>query len=80
MACRSKNLGGKGIIDLSILYAAGQLGFVLHRLQDLDFQDQMRCVPFPAERSGKEGAVCVDGQRYLIYVHVIAKGSLEYQK
>lgn len=72
--------GGKGIIDLSVLYQDGDLDRVVAHLKTLGFQDQISSNPFPAERPRKDGAVVVDGETYLLHVHAIAQGSEEHAK
>jgi GrpB-like predicted nucleotidyltransferase (UPF0157 family) len=76
----SAKVGGKGIIDLSILYPRGQIQLALDRLQHLGFQDQVSDQPFPAHRPRKDGAVLVDGIKYCIHVHVIERDSDEHNK
>ncbi|RXK14089.1 hypothetical protein CP965_01175 [Halarcobacter mediterraneus] len=76
----SAMVGGKGIIDLSILYERDQLDLAVKHLKSLGFQDQISNNPFPNERPRKDGAVIFNEKKYLIHVHVIRKGSIEYRK
>lgn len=70
--------GGKGIIDLSILYNAGELALAVDHLKQLGFQDQISDKPFPEHRPRKDGAVLYKGQVYYLHVHAIAKNSEEH--
>lgn len=76
----SAKVGGKGIIDLSILYPTGQMQLALDRLQQLGFQDQVSSQPFPDHRPRKDGAVLFEGVKYFIHVHVIERDSVEQQQ
>lgn len=71
-------VGGKGIIDLSILYPKGQLNLAIEHLKSLGFQDQISAAPFPPERPRKDGAVLFDGKKYLIHIHAIEINSEEH--
>lgn len=68
-------IGGKGIIDLSVLYKKGSLELAVERLKSLGFQDQVSQNPFPPERPRKDGAVMVAGKKYCVHAHVIEQGS-----
>ncbi len=76
----SFRVGGKGIVDLSVLYQNGDLNLAAAHLATLGFQDQISANPFPAERPRKDGAVVMDGETYLLHVHVIARDSEEHAK
>ena len=76
----SFKVGGKGIIDLSILYKNNDLHVAVKHLATLGFQDQISVKPFPENRPRKDGAVIVNGKEYYLHVHVIAHGSDEHQK
>ncbi len=76
----SAMVGGKGIIDLSILYERDQLDLAVKHLKSLGFQDQISNNPFPNERPRKDGAVIFNEKKYLIHAHVIRKGSIEHRK
>jgi len=68
-------VGGKGTIDLSILYKNGEINVAVNHLLSLGFQDQISDNPFPPERPRKDGTVRIDGNKYFIHVHVISYGS-----
>ncbi|WP_448550512.1 GrpB family protein [Thalassotalea fusca] len=76
----SFKVGGKGIIDLSVLYKNGDLNFAVNHLIELGFQDQISKKPFPPERPRKDGAVLFKGKEYFLHVHVIANESDEHKK
>lgn len=76
----SAKVGGKGIIDLSVLYHKGKFELAVERLKTLGFQDQIAEKPFPPERPRKDGAVIFEGQKYLVHAHVIEKGSIEHHR
>lgn len=76
----SAKVGGKGIIDLSVLYPEDQLQAAVDHLKTLGFQDQASAKPFPPERPRKDGAVLFEGRKYLIHAHVIQKHSEEHQR
>nr|WP_086940255.1 GrpB family protein [Thaumasiovibrio occultus] len=76
----SAHIGGKGIIDLSLLYPSGKLDAAIIHLECLGFQPQHSQRPFPPTRPRKDGAVEFNGERFLIHVHVIEKDSEEHQR
>jgi len=76
----SFKVGGKGIIDLSVLYKNNELDVAVKHLSKLGFQDQISVKPFPAVRPRKDGAVIINGKEYFLHVHVIASGSDEHRK
>lgn len=76
----SFRVGGKGIIDLSVLYKSGDLDLAVNHLIDLGFQDQISNKPFPPERPRKDGTVLFKGKEYLVHVHVIEFESEEHKK
>mgnify|MGYP000162103491 CR=1 FL=1 len=76
----SFQVGGKGIIDLSILYKQGDLNAAIAHLLTLGFQNQISEAPFPPERPRKDGAVNLNEKKYIIHIHVIANGSNEHKK
>jgi GrpB-like predicted nucleotidyltransferase (UPF0157 family) len=80
IASTSFKVGGKGIIDLTVLYKNNDLHLATEHLSKLGFQDQMSIKPFPPERPRKDGAVNVNGKEYYLHVHVIASGSDEHNK
>jgi GrpB-like predicted nucleotidyltransferase (UPF0157 family) len=76
----SFKVGGKGIIDLTLLYKNNDLHQATKHLSALGFQDQLGKKPFPPERPRKDGAVNVNGKEYYLHVHVISSGSDEHKK
>jgi GrpB-like predicted nucleotidyltransferase (UPF0157 family) len=68
---------GKGIVDLMVLYAEGQLSAAREKIDSLGFQRQTTRDPFPEERPMRTGAFDYQGRRYLVHVHVVAAGSTE---
>jgi len=76
----SFKVGGKGIVDLSVLYEDGDLNAAVAHLSSFGFQDQISDTPFPPERPRKDGAVIINGNKYFLHVHCIAVGSQEHQK
>ncbi|WP_321365442.1 GrpB family protein [uncultured Desulfuromusa sp.] len=73
-------VGGKGIIDLSLLYEKGCLSAAVNYLKSLGFQDQGSGKLFPDERPRKDGAVIYQGRKYYIHIHAIENGSEEHKK
>jgi GrpB-like predicted nucleotidyltransferase (UPF0157 family) len=69
--------GGKGILDLMILYPAGHLEAVREMLDQLGFQRQTGRDPFPEERPMRVGAVKWRGKLFRIHAHVIQAESPE---
>ena len=76
----SFKVGGKGIIDLSVLYKHNDLDEAVQHLLNLGFQDQISERPFPRERPRKDGAIMLNGTEYFLHVHVIQSGSDEHKK
>ncbi len=76
----SAKIGGKGIIDLSVLYEDGDLDLAVDHLKALGFQDQISTKPFPPERPRKDGTIFYEGEKYFVHVHVIKKECEEHQK
>jgi GrpB-like predicted nucleotidyltransferase (UPF0157 family) len=68
---------GKGVIDLLVLYGAGQLEVAKDALRLLGFQSQSGRAPFPEDRPMRVGAIEHDGAIYRIHVHVVASHSPE---
>jgi RimJ/RimL family protein N-acetyltransferase len=73
-------LAGKGVVDLMVLYLPGRLPAARDALDQLGFQRQTGRDPFPEERPMRLGSVELEGQRYLLHVHVIAAGAPEAQE
>lgn len=71
---------GKGIIDLMVLYPAGQLETVKRLLDELGFQRQTGRNPFPEDRPMRVGAVEYDGSLFRLHAHVIWDGSPEVKR
>jgi GrpB-like predicted nucleotidyltransferase (UPF0157 family)/mannose-6-phosphate isomerase-like protein (cupin superfamily) len=69
--------GGKGVIDLMVLYLPGRLPEVRDTLDALGFQRQTGRDPFPEERPMRKGSIEFDGSRFLLHAHVIALDSPE---
>ncbi len=76
----SFKVGGKGIIDLAVLYKNNDLGRATEHISKLGFQDQISTKPFPPERPRKDGTVNLNGKEYYLHVHIIARGNEEHKK
>lgn len=76
----SAKIGGKGVIDLSILYKDGDLDLAVNHLKTLGFQDQISAKPFPPERPRKDGTIFYEGEKYFVHVHVIKRECEEHHK
>src|SRR2546425_1539213 len=61
--------GGKGIIDLAILYPQGLLARTRAVLDGLGFQKQDGPEPFPETRPMRVGAVEHEGRPFRIHAH-----------
>jgi len=72
--------GGKGIIDLMVLYPAGFLARARTVLDDLGFQKQSGPEPFPESRPMRVGCVEHAGRSFQIHAHVIALDSEEHHE
>jgi [ribosomal protein S5]-alanine N-acetyltransferase len=70
-------LAGKGVIDLMLLYPPGHLARARDALDRLGFQRQSGRDPFPEDRPMRTGSFQVDGERFLLHVHVIAADAPE---
>ena len=70
--------GGKGIIDLAILYPNGLLARAGAVLDGLGFQKQGGPESFPENRPMRVGCVEHDGRPFRIHAHVIALDSEEH--
>jgi GrpB-like predicted nucleotidyltransferase (UPF0157 family) len=68
---------GKGVVDLLIAVAEGELEKVKELLDRLGFQGQIGRDPFPETRPMRAGSFVHDGQTFLIHVHVIPASSSE---
>ena len=69
--------GGKGVVDLAVLYPEGALVRARAVLDALGFQKQGGAEPFPEERPMRVGSVRYNGRNYRIHAHVIAMNSDE---
>jgi GrpB-like predicted nucleotidyltransferase (UPF0157 family) len=71
--------GGKGIIDLLVLYPEGFLPRARTVLDELGFQKQGGREPFPESRPMRVGCVDHGGRSFGIHAHVVALGSDEHR-
>lgn len=69
--------GGKGIIDLAVLYPEGLLARAKAVLDEMGFQKQGGPEPWPEERPMRVGTVEHAGSSFRIHAHVIALSSPE---
>jgi GrpB-like predicted nucleotidyltransferase (UPF0157 family) len=72
--------GGKGVIDLAVLYPEGLLARARTVLDDLGFQKQSGREPFPESRPMRVGCAEHAGRSFQIHAHVIALGSEEHRE
>ncbi|MBI4657266.1 MAG: GrpB family protein [Verrucomicrobia bacterium] len=72
--------GGKGILDLAVLYPEGLLARARNVLDGLGFQKQGGPEPFPEDRPMRVGCVEHNGRRFQVHAHVIALGSQEHEE
>ncbi len=72
------NCGGKGIIDIAILYRHGQLEIVKKGLEIVGFQNQISIDPFPESRPMRVGSIKLKSKKYKIHAHVIKFGCREH--
>ena len=70
--------GGKGIVDLAVLYPQGFLASARAVLDGLGFQKQGGPEAFPESRPMRVGSIEHDGRPFRIHAHVIALGSDEH--
>ena len=68
---------GKGIVDLMIAVADGEMAAVKELLDRLGFQGQIGRDPFPETRPMRAGSFVHDGETFLVHVHVIPASSPE---
>jgi len=69
--------GGKGYIDLLVIYPEGQLEAAKLALAELGFQRQSSRDPFPEDRPMRVGNIEHAGQVYPVHAHVVASSSPE---
>jgi GrpB-like predicted nucleotidyltransferase (UPF0157 family) len=68
---------GKGIIDLMIAVADGEMVAVTELLDRLGFQHQTGEDAFPETRPMRLGSLMHDGETFLVHVHVVPANSPE---
>ena len=68
---------GKGIVDLMIPVAEGELQTVQQLLDRLGFQPQPGPDPFPEDRPMRVGSLVHDGETFLLHVHLLPATSPE---
>lgn len=72
--------GGKGYIDLLIIYPDGLLEVARQVLAKLGFQRQSSRDPFPEDRPMRVGSIEHHGHLYPIHAHVVSAGSPEVEE
>ena len=72
--------GGKGYIDLLVLYPQGLLEAAKAALDGLGYQRQPGRDPFPEERPMRVGCVEWAGRRYPVHAHVVAANDPEAER
>lgn len=72
--------GGKGYIDLLVIYPDGLLDIAKRALADLGFQRQQSRDPFPEDRPMRVGTVMYAGRIYSVHAHVVAASSTEVRE
>jgi GrpB-like predicted nucleotidyltransferase (UPF0157 family) len=72
--------GGKGVIDLAVLYPDGHSEQTKAVLDQLGFQRQTGRELFPESRPMRVGSIEYDRKAFRIHAHVIALGSAEHQE
>jgi GrpB-like predicted nucleotidyltransferase (UPF0157 family) len=72
--------GGKGVIDLIVTYADGDLEVAKAALAKLGFQPQHGRDPFPESRPMREGSVTALGSTFRIHAHVIERDGEEHRQ
>ncbi len=71
---------GKGIIDLLVGYAPGELSSAQRTLERLGFQHRTAPEPFPESRPMPVGSVEHMGRIYRLHAHVVLRGASEAQE
>jgi ribosomal-protein-alanine N-acetyltransferase len=69
--------GGKGILDLLVMYPPNGLEAAKRALATLGYQHQPHRNPFPEDRPMRVGRVEYDGAEFNIHAHVVAEDSVE---
>jgi len=72
--------GGKGVIDLIVTYAVGDLEIAKKALSTLGFHAQGGRDPFPESRPMREGSVALLGSLFRIHAHVIVRNGEEHRR
>ncbi|HEX6508400.1 MAG TPA: GrpB family protein [Chloroflexota bacterium] len=72
--------GGKGIVDLMLMYPPATIPEARDTLERLGFQHQVTRSPFPEERPMRTGAILHDDTEFRIHVHVISADSPEVEE
>jgi GrpB-like predicted nucleotidyltransferase (UPF0157 family) len=68
---------GKGIVDIAVLYPAGELAAARALVDSLGLQRQPQREPFPEERPMRVGALRRAGRTYYLHVHVVSADAVE---
>ncbi|MCF2856721.1 GrpB family protein [Pseudoalteromonas sp. SMS1] len=76
----SFQVGGKGIIDISILYQPDCREQAVRHLEHFGFVAQHSDKPFPDTRPRKDIAVIFNNEKFNVHAHVIALNSQEHLK
>lgn len=72
--------GGKGIVDLAVIYPEGQLEAARNTLDGLGFQRQTTRNPFPEDRPMRVGSIEHEGSVFRLHVHVLSASSSETEQ
>ncbi|HYL78332.1 MAG TPA: AMP-binding protein [Bryobacteraceae bacterium] len=72
--------GGKGIIDLAVTYAPGDLEHAKAALDALGFQRQTGRDPWPETRPMRAAAISALGEVFRVHAHVIERGGQEHRE
>ncbi|HMD50472.1 MAG TPA: GrpB family protein [Bryobacteraceae bacterium] len=72
--------GGKGVLDLIVTYAEGDLEIAKSALSKLGFHAQGGRDPFAESRPMREGSVTALGSNFRIHAHVIVRDGEEHQR
>ena len=68
---------GKGVVDLMLPYAPGDLVAVRAAVEALGFRLHLGCDPFPPERPVFVGTLEHDGEPFRLHLHVVPAGDPE---
>ncbi|CAN5655046.1 hypothetical protein BH23CHL2_BH23CHL2_29370 [soil metagenome] len=72
--------GGKGIVDLLLMYGPGRLVAARDALDSLGFQKQLGADPFPEERPLRLGSYEYEVDVFRLHVHVVAADDPEVRE